>query len=117
MTHRPIALPQRLVAGLKTLAILLLLSISGAPLARIPAVQAIGPVVERHRVWIVGAAILLLVTGFVLFFGGLLAMTLRKGAWLRGEDLDEYYRGMSQPALGVRVGVAFACGTKPGSFG
>jgi hypothetical protein len=84
--------------------VLFLMLLAGAGVAQIPAMRAVNVFVARHQVGFVSAAIVLLALGFGLFFGGLVAMTIRKGRWMSGEELNEYYRrSMSQPVLGFRV--------------
>jgi hypothetical protein len=83
--------------------VLFLMLVAGAAVAQIPAMRAVDVFVARHQVGFVSAAIVLLALGFGLFFGGLVAMTIRKGRWMSGEELNEYYRRISQPVLGFRV--------------
>ena len=97
---------RRVVMGLRTMGALLLLLLAGAVVATIPAMQAVDRFVARHQAVFFGAAVVMLALGFGLFFGGLIAMTVKKGRWMSGKELNEYYRGMSQPALGVHRKVA-----------
>jgi hypothetical protein len=90
----------RSVSGIGVIFVMLL---AGASIAKIPAMRAVDIFVARHRVGFMSTAIVVVVLGFGLFFGGLIAMTVRKGRWMSGKDLDEYYSGMSQPALGFRM--------------
>lgn len=84
--------------------VLFLMVVAGAGVAQIPAMRAVDVFVARHQGGFVSAAIVLLVLGFGLFFGGLIAMTIRKGRWMGGEELNDYYRcSITQPVLGFRV--------------
>lgn len=90
----------RSVLGIGVIFVMLL---AGAGVAKIPVMRAVDVFVARHRVGFMSAAIVLVVLGFGLFFGGLIAMTIRKGRWMSGKELNEYYSGMSQPVLGFRM--------------
>lgn len=96
-----VTLAGRIVAGLKSIGILFALLLAGAAVSQVPALRAVDSFVARHQAAFTSSAVAVLALGFGLFFGGLIAMTIRKGRWMSGKKLDEYYRGMSQPALGV----------------
>jgi hypothetical protein len=89
--------------SLRSLGVIFLILLAGAAVAQIPAMQAVDLFVARHHFGFMAAAIVFVALGFGLFFGGLIVMTIHKGRWLSGKELDEYYRGMSQPVLGFRV--------------
>jgi hypothetical protein len=92
----------RIVRSVWTIGVILAMLLAGASIAKIPAMRAVDIFVARHQGGFMSAAIVLVVLGFGLFFGGLIAMTIRKGRWMSGKELNEYYDGMSQPALGFR---------------